>query len=310
MFKTLGTIILILSTPLSSALEIRIEKQGFHIEKDGETITSLRTDYRIPYLYPVTSPSGANVARHWPMEDHIPSENRDHPHHRGIWTAHGNVNGYDFWADESAKNARIVLVTIKDITTDTRIPTVECTFNWMGATTKLLSEQRRYTFSYPSPETLRIDILSTLTAVAPKITFGDTKEGTVGFRSDRTLRVDGPEARAQLTTSEGLKNNDAWGTRAQWAAYSGPDEKGEPTVIAMLNQPDSFRYPTYWHARTYGLLAANPFGIHDFTEDSNKNAGQHILSKDDKLTLHHTVVIHHGTLPSIDLNEHIHPAKP
>ncbi len=302
--------VLITNIPAAGELELRIEKDGFSIERNGNVVTSLRTDYRIPYLYPLISTSGANVARNWPMENHLPDEDRDHPHHRGFWTAHGNVNGFDFWADEKGQNAKITLVKVEDITETPTHLTVKCTFIWSGGKLDLLSEQRQYTFSYPTAETLQIDSLSILSPIASQITFGDTKEGTVAFRTDRTLRTYGPVARAQLITSEGAKNDAAWGQRGQWAAYEGPDELGEPTVIAMLCLPDSFRYPTYWHARGYGLIAANPFGIHDFTKSKDKNVGEHVLLKDESLRLHHTVIIHHGELSSIDLSTYIKSEKP
>ena len=41
---------------------------------------------------------------------------------------------------------------------------------------------------------------------------------------------------------------------------------GEPVTLAMLDHPSNPGFPTYWHARGYGLFAANPLGESIFTE--------------------------------------------
>jgi hypothetical protein len=50
-----------------------------------------------------------------------------------------------------------------------------------------------------------------------------------------------------------------WGTRGRWQARAGKVE-GEDVVLLMVDHPKNPGYPTYWHARGYGLFAANPLG--------------------------------------------------
>lgn len=293
------------------ALAAPLHAQFAFSEKDGiielhnaeKLVTALRNDYRFPYLYPVYSPSGANVVRNWPMKTDVPGEEQDHPHHRGIWLAHGSVNGHDFWTDHGKKDPAIRLnsITHKEIKND--IAHLGLDLTWVAKETELLKETRTYAFSKPNPETLRIDIQSTLTAIADEVVFGDTKEGSFAVRTDRTLRVKGPTAQSTLTNSEGKTNLDAWGKRANWVAYTGPDELGKPTVVAIIDNPNSFRSPTHWHARDYGLLAANPFGINDFENKKDPTFGNHTLKKSESLTLNHTVIIHQGTLETAKLSE-------
>jgi len=280
------------------------EKDGSLSLMDGDKlITAFRTDYRVPYLYPLTSPSGANIARHWPMEEDAPTEEKDHPHHRGLWLSHGDVNGFDFWAGMvGKKNAVIRTDSIDTKHSEGSVAALVVNLTWLGDGKELLGERRIQTFTRPDPKTLRIDILSTLTALADEVTLGDTKEGTFAIRTDRTLRVKGKEAKATLTNSSGETNDDAWGKRAKWAAYSGPDELGQPVVVAIVDHPDSFRHPTHWHARDYGLLAANPFGIHDFERKKDKTLGNHVLRRSESLILSYTVILHQGTLESANLD--------
>lgn len=275
---------------------------GIQVLESGKLVTALRTDYRVPCLYPLTTPSGANILRHWPLENDAPSEEKDHPHHRGIWLSHGNVNGYDFWAGFDKKNPTIRLDSISNKNADAKSASFTANLTWTAEGRDLLSETRIHSFSMPDAQTLRLDISSKLTALADQVVLGDTKEGTFAIRMDRSLRVVGKEAKATLTNSNGQTNAKAWGKRAAWAAYSGPDELGKPVVVAILDDPSSFRHPTHWHARDYGLLAANPFGIHDFEKGKDKKAGNHTLNKGESITLKYTVIIHQGSLESAGLD--------
>ena len=44
-------------------------------------------------------------------------------------------------------------------------------------------------------------------------------------------------------------------------------KKGNDTIsIVIMDHPGNPGYPTYWHARNYGLFAANPLGQKVFSE--------------------------------------------
>lgn len=295
--------LLALASPIHAQFVFSKNDGMIELHYGEKLVTALRTDYRFPYLYPVHSSSGANVVRNWPMKPDVSGEEQDHPHHRGIWLAHGSVNGHDFWADTKKTHPTIRLNSITHQEVKNNIAQLAADLTWVAENTELLKETRHYAFSKPHAATLRIDIHSTLTAIADEVVFGDTKEGTFAIRTDRTLRVKGPTAKATLTNSNGEKNLNAWGKRANWVAYTGPDELGKPTVIAIIGNPNSFRNPTHWHARDYGLLAANPFGIHDFEKKKDKTLGNHTLKKSESLSLNYTVIIHQGDLETAKLNE-------
>ena len=99
-----------------------------------------------------------------------------------------------------------------------------------------------------------IDVEIVFSATQP-LTFGTTKEGSVGVRLWPTLTV---SRGGTIVNSEGQRNGDAWGKTAEWVDNYGNID-GETLGIAVLNHPTSLRHPTTWHVRTYGLFAANPF---------------------------------------------------
>lgn len=269
------------------------------VRLDESLFTEHRTDSRVPYLYPLPSPSGACLTRHWPMDDSFPEEERDHPHHRSFWMSHGEVNGHDFWAWKFGKDPKIELKSVGEISEDSF--TVHLA--WTAGGDMLLNDERTYRFIKPDEKTVVIEFTSKLTAAADEVTFGDTKEGFFALRVDRTLRTKGPHAKGSIVDSEGRKDGDCWGKRSNWVAFTGPDEKGEPAVIAVLDHPSNLRHPTWWHARDYGLLAANPFGIHDFEPEQKGKPGRVVLKKGESLTFRYGIVLHHGDAGSADLAE-------
>jgi len=271
---------------------------------DGENLlTEYRTDWKVPYLYPVLSPSGANLTRHWPARVDIEGEERDHPHHRSLWLAHGAVNGFDFWAFHDGKDAAIEHRKFGSVgIAEDGSASFTGHLAWTGGGKTHLTEKRTHTFRKEGEKTFILDITSELTAADGDAVFGDTKEGMFAIRFDRTLRVKGASAKATLINSKGDKDGEVWGKRAEWIATLGPDEKGEPAVIGMFDHPSNLRHPTWWHARDYGLSAANPFGIHDFEKKPDKTAGNHTLKKGETLAFRYRLVFHHGNLDSADMD--------
>jgi hypothetical protein len=227
------------------------------------------------------------------------SERKDHPHHRSLWFNHGDVNGFSFWDKEPIKHVRFVEMrsgpTGKIVTenqwTD-REGNIQC------------RDQRTFVFGADA-DSRWIDVEILVKAVDIPVKFGDTKEGTFGVRVAGTMKVDAakPNARqgvpetdptwgGHIANSEGLRDGDTWGKRAAWVDCYGPVEN-ETLGLAILNHPSSFRYPTYWHVRTYGLFAANPFGVRDFEKDEAKD-GSHTLQPGESMVFRYRVLLHEG----------------
>ena len=66
-------------------------------------------------------------------------------------------------------------------------------------------------------------------------------------------------------SSEGIEGGDVWGTRARWMKLYSTME-GEKVAMVIFDHPDNVGYHTYWHARGYGLFAANPLGQEVFSK--------------------------------------------
>lgn len=290
-------LILLLGSSLAHAQFSVKSTDGKVTITSGDTlVTEYRTDSKVPYLYPMSAPGGTNLSRHWPMADDAKGEEKDHPHHRSFWLSHGSVNGYDFWAWTGNKDARIVHQSTDPVVAKDNKVSFTVHLAWNGDKKTLLEEKRTYVIEDLDENTRVFDTTSILKATDQDVVFGDTKEGFFAFRVDRTLRLAGPTAKGGILDSHGRKNADCWGKKSAWVTFYGPDDQGKPAVITMFEHPSNFRHETWWHARDYGLLAANPFGIHDFEGKKDKTLGNHTLKKGEHMTFRYRLVLHRGDL--------------
>jgi hypothetical protein len=249
-----------------------------------------------PILWPVIGPTGQEMTRAWPMRKDNPDEKTDHVHQRSFWFTHGEVNGIDFWAETAPKERQGSIVHRELVKAEGGSTGTIVTLNdWLGPDgSKILSDVRTLHFGADG-ETRWIDFDIILTPEADEVHFGDTKEGSFGLRIAESMRTD---RGGKVMTSEGLTQGErgrdplpAWGKPASWIDYSG-QVNDETLGIAILNHPASFRYPTQWHIRSYGLFAANPFGAGDFRGENVETA--HTLKKGEQITLRYRVIFHKG----------------
>jgi hypothetical protein len=289
--------------------QVKIARQGnerISVEIDGKPFTDFYVgpETNKPYLHPLRTADGKIVTRGYPMTADIPGEAHDHPHHRGLWFAHGDVNGYNFWANEPSQEAagkgkgKIVLQGTPKLTGGKKQGTVETTFSWETPSGEaLLREDRRMTF-YSDPALRIIDFDITLSPQT-QVTFGDTKEGTFCMRVASALEEEQPKGIAEPKRTGKLVNaqnksgeKNVWGKRSEWVDDSGVLE-GSPVGIAILDHPSNPRFPAYWHARGYGLFGANVFGVHDFENDKARD-GSLTIKPGQPLRFRYRVVIHPG----------------
>jgi len=275
-------------------------------------------------LYPIYTAGGNFLTRGWPIKPR-PGEHTDHPHQRGMWLNYGDVNGYDFWGNSYAippdirktQKGTIKHVKIEELASGSGEGTLVTDESWVSPYgNQLLAERTTYHFMAKG-DTRIIDRITTLTAPDSAITFKDTKEGMFAIRYNRHLHLpannpetftdalgnkttvapDSNEATGNYISSEGITDDSVWSTRARWMDLYGNIE-GEKVSLVICDHPRNFDYPTYWHARGYGLFSANPFGAHDFTE--GKLTIDYTLPKGQSITFRYRVIISSGSHLSAD----------
>ena len=297
---------LLACTPAMHAETVAVERDGdkIAVEIGGQPFTSFYfgADATKPYLHPLRAPDGTVVTRSYPMEE-VDGEQTDHPHHRGVWFSHGEVNGFDFWANEVSQRNRgkkgtIALNEIEAVESGANRGLIRASFNWLDTGgMALLAESRSMTFERIGRDNV-VSFDITLAALVDSVHFGDTKEGTFAVRmatelEEQHLRAKGIARTGKITNADGKSTEaNTWGKRSPWVDYAGTLQ-GKPTGVAIFDHPSNPKFPTYWHVRGYGLFAANIFGEHDFYSDESRD-GSITLANGKTLRFRYRVVVHPG----------------
>jgi hypothetical protein len=255
------------------------------------------------YLQPLRDTRGIVVTRGFPVGDAIPA-NHEHdpslePHQRPMYFAHGDIGGYDFWTEQvfakyyghagNSRWGRMVLRSVDEMRAGSDSGTIRATFDLVGADQKPIGEETQQFTFHGDPHSRVIDCEFVIRAKHGALKIGDSKEGTFAIRVAPEL--DAPQG--HMVNSEGGEGEpQIWGKRATWVNYDGMID-GQSLGIAIFDNPRSFRHPTHWHARGYGLFAANPFGIKAFTRDPAQD-GSYTIPGGQSVRFKYRVLIHEG----------------
>jgi hypothetical protein len=275
---------------------VRLTDDGRQVEVliGGERFTSYHYDpsYARPFLYPVIGPYGLGITRSYPMEE-VPGEKHDHPHHRSLYTAFGDVNGADDWS-ETEGHGRIVHRSFVVQEGGPVYGRTVAQADWVGAGGEsVVGETREMVFYATPPWSRLVDYVVTFHAGGEPVTFGDTKEGGILSVRVATSMDVSSELGGQITNAYGgVNEKETWGRRAPWCDYSGP-VAGRLVGIALMDHPDNLRYPTQWHVRNYGLMTANCFGWSFYKGDDSVD-GSYTMPPHSDLTFRYRVYIHAG----------------
>ena len=296
----------LLSLAVHADVQVKTEANRVVMTIDGDLFTAYHfgTAPHVFY-YPVIGPDGKRFTRSYPMEQ-PEGEEHDHPHHRSLWFSHGDVNGIDFWAERGEAKG-----FVKGLKGDPKIEhtgilkaeggkdsgTIQTSQKWItqeDGKVHLTSEQTLRLHSVSS-SSRSIDFTIKITA-KEAVTLGDTKEGTAAIRIAESMRVKGAnktEGKGHMLNSSGDKDGDCWGKRADWVHYSGPID-GQPHAITFMEHPSTPRHPNRWHARDYGLFAANPFADGAMDKALSKDNGAVKLAAGESRTYSYRLILHKG----------------
>ncbi len=296
---------------------------------DGKPFTSYIWPESLakPVLYPLIDGDGVTLTRHWPPQA---GERSDHPHHVGLWFNYSNVNGFDFWNNSEAikpqnkpKMGSIVFKKIVAAKSGKKSGELVTESTWVtGAGQPVIDETTRFVFSTIGNARV-IDRIATLHAL-DRVVFHDDKDGFLGMRVASWLesptaaggvfvdahgvetKVTGasPGATGVYLTSEGKSGDDAWGTRGRWCTLTGHNADhtaAHTATIAVFDHPKNPNYPTWWHARGYGLFAANPLGRTGF--EPKQPALNYTLEKGQTAVFRYRIVFYTATETPEQLNK-------
>jgi hypothetical protein len=300
----------------AEAVSFKREANTIQVSVGGKPFTTYYFDPAIAkaYLQPLRDARGIVVTRAFPVGDTItPGHDNDdslEPHQRPLYFAHGDINGYDFWGEQvfekyygreagKSKYGRMRISKVDEMRGGAEAGTIRATFDLLGPDGKPFAEEtQEFTFR-GGKDSRVIDCQFVIRANPDAVKLGDSKEGTFAIRVAPELTA----PQGHMVNSEGGEGEpQIWGKRANWVDYDGVID-GQKLGIAIFDNAKSFRHPTYWHARGYGLFAANPFGIKEFTRDNTQD-GSFTIPAGQSLTFRYRVLIHEGDYREAQVAEH------
>jgi len=265
---------------------------------DGQPFTSyLWSDkLKVPVLYPLRTAQGTTVTRGFPL-DPRPGERVDHPHHIGLWLNYGSVNGVDFWnnsvalpPEQQQKMGTVVHRRVARTGNGKERGELVVEMDWVMPDGQAILRETTTLVFHAGTNLRAVDRITTLTALTQRVVFADNKEGMLGMRVRRELEqpsneplvftdssgrpttvkvLDNSGVSGLYRSSEGKTGDAVWGTRARWTMLAGKVDQ-ESIALVILDHPKNVGFPTYWHARGYGLFAANPLGQEVFSNGKEK----------------------------------------
>lgn len=323
--------ILNVSVSIGQSIKIveKLAEKKVDVLVDGKLFTSyiFPDNVKKPVMWPVMSAQGNMLTRSYPMANKA-GDRTDHPHHVGIWLNYGDVNGLDFWnnseaipKEKSASYGTVYHKSVDKVKSGKGKASLKTSAEWKSLDMEtLLAEQTNFSF-IATKNTRIIDRTTTLVAINKDVKFTDNKEGMFAIRVAREMelpsnsptelvdahgiitkvdKMDNTFVKGNYRSSEGLEGKDVWGTRGRWMKMVS-EINGETVSLIIIDHPSNVGYPTYWHARDYGLFAANTLGQKAFSNGKNElNFG---LKKGEKVTFKYRFVVASENLSDEQINK-------
>lgn len=255
------------------------------------------------YFWPIIGPGGAKMTRAFPMKD-VEGEKQDHPHHRSVCFGLQSAGGFNTWHETLTFTKNGKVDQKKEATLGRQVHTAMVESKVSGNSARLVTtcnvvdpegnvymqQTRTTTFHVAADGSRVMDLELVIEGVQDSITVLGKKDSGLTIRVAHSMCVDAGQG-GRIVNSKGDVDGDAWGKRCEWVDFNGPVD-GKKMGVAMMNHPDSFRHPTPWHVRKYGLFTANPFALKEVGGEDE--SGDFDLKKGQKIILKHRLIFHEG----------------
>jgi|GEM_PF-184807 hypothetical protein len=257
-------------------LVVRIQGREFTVFHYGDSLKK-------PYFWPVNAQDGAILTRP------IDPDEKEHPHHKGIWLSLDEVNDIRFWVERGK-------IATREVRFSSGNPAqIHVRNEWLGHDQGPTMVERTTISIYP--QRLMIYDVTLERPVNQLVRLDDTKEGFFGIRIAQSMRE---QEGGLIINSEGRKTElECWGQAARWVDYTGP--VGEKTYgVTIMDHPSNFR-PSRYLVRAYGLFATSPFGEGVYQNDKDKAKPVILDDARPSLRIRYGLRIHDGVAAGAEL---------
>lgn len=242
------------SRQMANSIEISVHQQPI------ATYVFNDPDIHRPYFHSLKTPKGEPVTR-----NHPPIEGKDLTDHArfhpGLWMAFGDINGQDYWRNRAkVKHIRF----LQPLKPGDQAASFTVLNHYLNEDQVVCEEECTIRIT-DDDDGVYLLWRSIFYSQNQSFYFGDQEEMGLGIRMATPLIA---ENEGVILNQQGGRNEEeVWGKQSPWCAYYGKNQAGETVGALLMTAPSNFR-PSWFHARDYGLLTANPFGRRAFTDQS------------------------------------------
>ncbi len=293
------------AAPAGPPIKITQTQNTLEITIDGKPFTTYRfnptpddPEWHRPYFFPVLSADGVDLTSdQWRLQQAQPDaaakKKIDHPWHRSVYIAHGDINGLDHWTHKSGEKK--LQNHLKFTQLDDTGFIEELAWEGKEPGKPVLTEVRTVRFLAYADGARSIDVTTKITAASGDAVFkvkplnvSGVEAGWLAVRVNPSISA--AKGKHVITSSAGVKGEkDSRLKPADWCDYSGPI--GDKTYgVAEFDHPANPGHPTPFHVREFGMITH--IGIHDWT-----------LKAGDSQSFRHLLLFHPGDAASAQLDE-------
>ena len=207
------------------------------------------------------------------------------------------MNGANFWHNQNENAGSVEHLKVIETRSGEDRALIKTLNAWKDSEGKIIGADTR-TLTFSGDEAAHIlDLEINLHATNKDLIFEEFKDGFVGIRTHPDLRLNASPKHGvnkvfgNARNSEGIEGKEIWGKRADWVHYHGT-VAGKAAGIAFMSHPSNLirkEEKSWWHARDYGLISANPFAPERIGGD-----GEYRLPRGQSLKLRYRFIFHSG----------------
>ncbi|MGN6367081.1 MAG: PmoA family protein [Phycisphaerae bacterium] len=248
-------------TPAASPVEIKDANGQLQISIANHPFTTYRytpkpddPKWNRPYFFPVLADDGTPVTSdQWRLSQ---TKKADHPWHRSLYVAWGDINGVDHWRLKENQQRHLAF---KSLSNDSFVESLAWDGQHADAAHPVLTEIRTvHILTYPDGSRA-IDIQSEFTAPDADAVFKclplNVQGVEAGLCSVRVAAEISTDKHHVILSASGARGEKAARAEpAAWCDYSGAIHD-KPYGIALVASPLNLGGEQPWHVRDFGLFA-------------------------------------------------------
>lgn len=242
--------------PRCEIIPLPEDRASFRVDGVEGTAWCFGSRYERPFFYPFNGPSGSTLTR----MGHPGAANHDH--HRSVWFAHHDVDGFNFWSNQTKARIRQKRWLAYSDGEDEAVMASE--LGWFDDEGReRMTQELVAAYGPPEGGERLLEFQLTFRPKGESVKLGKTNFGFLAVRVAKSLAAFW--GGGELTNSEGLRGEKLiFGQSARWMDYSGtvpvgegPGRKAVTEGITYFDHPANPRHPVHWHVREDGWMGAS-----------------------------------------------------